>query len=1527
MKKLATKLIAIFLVFVMLSGFVPLGSFNISWLPGVGGTALAVDGGYGSNGKFLAPIDPPIAGSIPISDRAGLEAIADDLSGNYHLTQDIDLSGAEWVPIGNNISQFTGTFDGQGFVIKNMEITESYDFSSIGLFGVANGGIYSALKNIALEDIFINVFETYGPTYVGGICGFSDMSISNCYVSGSIATDGHSAGGISGGGSNNVNSAPVSYCYNLAEILVNSISGSACAGGISGYMSLSPVECCFNFGDVQASASAAASNSQSQVFAGGICGVSFPISKCYNVGNISARSLKTETGYFESSTSFLVGAGGISGFSNSTWPSIDNSYNVGNISAFSDVISYVGESSVSVGGIVGLTYNNLRNCYNVGEIEISSVYVPSYIGGICGLPNISSNVSNCYAIFNYGCAYEHVLTYTQMKDAINFVDWNFDDVWDIFPAINDGYPFLRSILSIGGDQGGGLNYAETPALVSPMPDISVEVGETATLNVSASVAKGELSYQWYSNTERSNTGGTIITGATNASYSAPTDVAGFTFYFCVITNTDNDATINKTATFTTGASLVEVTPVYTFARTELLSFYYNSPHKKNLDNYVEPRASGNEISTDGIFYDDEYFKDGSIYNHELAVLSLTLAMSAFNSAEIQNDYSKDIAGKNVYKLLADIGFGENGIDISMYEGRPQQNSIAAAFASRQIYDGSTLIAIAVRGGGYESEWAGNFNVTGSKGSVHNGFGIAADSVYQELINYIWQKEIIGNVKVWITGYSRAGAVANLVAARLVDGYLTDDVPGIWMNRYNVFAYTFEAPNNTTSAQALGPEYRHIFNIVNPIDMVPKVPQGEWNYKKYGSLLMIPSAETTDSLFRDNRYKVLNIYEKLISDSLYRLPQMSGQGARLDDLFKEISERTHWSANDNKAQLLLAKIRGDILSANLYTPADLTDVIAIILNNLPLYLPLSLYALSSLDINYSQEAKDLIKAHDPELTLAWMLTLSGEEYPGDGKYRKLLVACPVDIDVYDSDNQRVAQAINDSITDISSSFIGAYTYEDENGEMVKAFILPPDEEYNIEILATDDGTMTYELSEIDAVTGVRTALVAYDNVLINKNDKFSGLVENLNFDTPLYPLEKIPDVFIEPTRTSETAVEFDKNELTWDVIKGENTSISAVTRGLVLPSIGSSGSIIMWASSDDSVIDEFGNVTQPPVGSGDRNVAVTATIFIGDNSETVVFNLTVIAVSSSDTPVNDDGGGSTSIGGNTTPANPSDNFSGSSAYVKDSGLDFAYILQDIFFHLSKVMVDNTLLTRDRDYRAEEGSTKITLLPSYLDTLEEGAHTLTVDINDNTSVTSQFTVKAASAAVTPITPTMPINPFSDVFGTDWFIDAVIYVYNNGLMIGTSTEPMLFSPRSPTTRGMIVTILYRMAGNTDVSSLANPFNDVAAEKYFTDAIKWAAANDIIFGVGGGKFDPNAPVSRQDLAVILTRYSDFIENSLPTTRKYPGFNDDAGISSYAKEAVERFSMAGIIDGYPDGSFKPLSDATRAEVATMLMKFVKAMA
>jgi hypothetical protein len=182
---------------------------------------------------------------------------------------------------------------------------------------------------------------------------------------------------------------------------------------------------------------------------------------------------------------------------------------------------------------------------------------------------------------------------------------------------------------------------------------------------------------------------------------------------------------------------------------------------------------------------------------------------------------------------------------------------------------------------------------------------------------------------------------------------------------------------------------------------------------------------------------------------------------------------------------------------------------------------------------------------------------------------------------------------------------------------------------------------------------------------------------------------------------------------------------------------------------------------------------------------------------------------------------------------------------------------------------------------------------------------------------------VNPFTDVRATDWFFEDVEYAVTNGLFNGTSAST--FSPNGAMTRGMIVTVLGRLAGADVNAYTASSFNDVAPGQYYAAYVEWAKDNGIVNGVGDGKFAPNAEVTRQDLATLLARYADFSGEQFPVTLQYATFADDASIADYAKRAVEILYTGGIVSGKPDNLFDPRGNATRAETAAMLHRYSNA--
>ena len=179
-----------------------------------------------------------------------------------------------------------------------------------------------------------------------------------------------------------------------------------------------------------------------------------------------------------------------------------------------------------------------------------------------------------------------------------------------------------------------------------------------------------------------------------------------------------------------------------------------------------------------------------------------------------------------------------------------------------------------------------------------------------------------------------------------------------------------------------------------------------------------------------------------------------------------------------------------------------------------------------------------------------------------------------------------------------------------------------------------------------------------------------------------------------------------------------------------------------------------------------------------------------------------------------------------------------------------------------------------------------------------------------------------PFADVPESYWAYDAIQYVYGEGLMAGTSGST--FNPEGTTTRGQIVTILWRLSGSPVVNYLMD-FDDVDPAAYYAEAIRWATTEGIAGGYGGGLFGPDDPITREQLAVMLHRYAQHegCDVSIGEDTNILSYADAFDVSEYAVSALQWACGAGIISGTGDGStLSPGGSATRSQVAMILMRF-----
>ena len=212
--------------------------------------------------------------------------------------------------------------------------------------------------------------------------------------------------------------------------------------------------------------------------------------------------------------------------------------------------------------------------------------------------------------------------------------------------------------------------------------------------------------------------------------------------------------------------------------------------------------------------------------------------------------------------------------------------------------------------------------------------------------------------------------------------------------------------------------------------------------------------------------------------------------------------------------------------------------------------------------------------------------------------------------------------------------------------------------------------------------------------------------------------------------------------------------------------------------------------------------------------------------------------------------------------------------------------------------------------------------TVKLTDKGSGTYTFTMPASKVTVQA---TFTQNqsgtlPFTDVKTGDWFYEAVQYVYDKGMMTGVSADR--FAPASTTTRGMIVTILYRLENEPAVSG-GSAFTDVERGAWYADAVAWAAANDIVNGTSATTFAPNSPITREQMATMLYRFAQYKGMDAVTLQEHlTGYPDGGQVSDYAIPAMNWAVGQGLIAGMENGTLVPQGSATRAQVATILMRF-----
>ena len=279
---------------------------------------------------------------------------------------------------------------------------------------------------------------------------------------------------------------------------------------------------------------------------------------------------------------------------------------------------------------------------------------------------------------------------------------------------------------------------------------------------------------------------------------------------------------------------------------------------------------------------------------------------------------------------------------------------------------------------------------------------------------------------------------------------------------------------------------------------------------------------------------------------------------------------------------------------------------------------------------------------------------------------------------------------------------------------------------------------------------------------------------------------------------------------------------------------------------------------------------------------------------------------------TTPGGGGGGGSSGSGYTITKNADGSYFLGDKNGYTLTCSGDHTKLKEVQvdgkaiKHTVTKGSTVVTFAQGDMDRLSVGKHNIKLVYTDG-SVSTTVDVKWN-------------NPFTDVKAGDWFYGNVAYVHTHGIMEGISNT--LFAPDQTTTRGMLVTMLHRLAGSPATGEV--PFTDVKSGSWYENAVAWAAGNKLVNGYGNGRFGPEDPLSREQMVTILYNYAKFKGVDVSAAADLSAFKDCNQISTYAQPAMKWAVKSGIIQGISSNLLSPASATTRAQIAAIFARYME---
>lgn len=541
---------------------------------------------------------------------------------------------------------------------------------------------------------------------------------------------------------------------------------------------------------------------------------------------------------------------------------------------------------------------------------------------------------------------------------------------------------------------------------------------------------------------------------------------------------------------------------------------------------------------------------------------------------------------------------------------------------------------------------------------------------------------------------------------------------------------------------------------------------------------------------------------------------------------------------------------------------------------------------------------------------------------DGADQEAVEAALAEIDVEDA-TVVVAQAANEEITEVASDL-------DVEALLEKANAADEGKNYDtIKVVAylqvtatsyTQSGEDTEKAFTLDIQPMYKVVAADADDSTTNP-DKDTGISGKLKVSSTAEPVEitvGLPSAFASDASTPVYV--YHKNYIYATTLDASGTSDgNPVTATFINPHGFSAFTLKTTAGA--SVTDLNGQTTVYATLQDAVNAVKngeTIKLLANGQTATVAKTVTFTVVAGGKTCTIKDGYGN--------PAEPDENgvytitFYG---YPDDGGSTTT----PTSYGITVSTAENGTVKSSNSSAAKDATVTITVTPNEGYVLD----TLTVTDKDNNTVAltkvsdTQYTFKMPASAVTVKATfkkdegTQPAAlPFNDVSESEWFYEAVKYVYDKGMMNGVSDTS--FAPYSNLTRGMIAQVLYNLEGKPAVSGSA--YTDVAADQWYNDAVNWAAQKGIVTGYGDGTFGPMDNITREQMAAILYRYAQYKGYDVSAKGDLTAFTDGNTVSDWAKDAMSWAVGTALFNGKGDGILDPTTTATRAEVAKILMTY-----